>query len=94
MSIQILKLRMRLNAKLGIYLRGTSPSGVIMFTNALEMLKQRYTSPNDYNCIEGIRCAIQNNSNNVRNALSDVSMWISSCNNEQLLNELIAFVGR
>jgi hypothetical protein len=87
-ELQLCGLKIKLIMSLKYYLINTSCSELSCFYKVLDLLKQKYS--NYFNFLEqGIRCNIQNNNNTIINAINNISSHINSCDNENLLKDIL-----
>ena len=89
-DLELLGLKNKVLLTLKYYLFNTSQMELSCFYRILDLLKQKYdVDTNDFSFIEGIRCNLQNYSNNLKLAISNMSSYIFSCKNEYLLRDLL-----
>lgn len=89
-ELELLGLKNKLMITLKYYLFNTHQTGLSCFHKILDLLKLKYDNAKDFEFIEqGIRCSIQNNKNNLTNAISNISSYIINYDNWYLLEDLL-----
>jgi hypothetical protein len=88
-ELQMLGLKNKLIITLRFYLLNIHKTSFSFFYRILELLKQKYSTFDDFNFIEqGIRCNITN-CVNIHTSISNISGYIYNCTNEKLLKDLL-----
>jgi hypothetical protein len=87
-ELELLGLKNKLLITLKHYLLNIHGTELNYFDRILELLKEKYID--DFNFIEqGFRVTLQNNNNNVKLAIPNMSSYIYNCKNEYLLRDLL-----
>jgi hypothetical protein len=89
-QLELIRLKIKFSHALKYYVLNSNHSEMNLFYDVLNLLKQKYMNDaNACNCLENIRCSLQNNNNN--NRINNISNIISgiNCENSQVLNELL-----
>jgi len=84
-ELQLLGLKTKLLITLKNYLTNMHTIGLLFFYRILEILKHKYSD--DFNFIEQIRCNVTNT--NILQFISTISSNVYTCNNENLLKDLL-----
>ena len=82
-ELYLIKLKIKILSILHKYLINTPEPLLTFFYRILDLLKQKYKDPSDFNFLENIKCNIQNPK------MEDMTQSFYSCNNENLLLELL-----
>ena len=89
LEIELLNLKNKLLNTLVSILCNNNPNELSYFYRKLELLKQKYDDPNDFNFVECIKSNLQDCNNYLTNSISNISPYIYNYNNEYLLKELL-----
>ena len=86
-ELQLLGLKTKLLITLKNYLTNMHTIGLSFFYRILEILKQKYSNTDDFSFIEQLRCNVSNS--NISQSFSTISSHVYTCNNENLLKDLL-----